>query len=241
MSITRDFTACLQETFLHKRLQPLAAWIPEQTIVTTPCCTEIGATSLIECLELWFKNIPSLMLSIDHVIHCSQSIHFLCTLYALDANELPDPAVRSDCLFLLLFNDSMLSKESLSHIVFYNHLSLSTKALPSQEKLIKQIQALLFHQEMKRRLTRREIECLALYTGCKTLKEVARILKISPRTVETHIMHTMQKLNCFAKNQLFDYVNQSSCVPLLHQLHNQLNANAVLDKTKGKKEESLVS
>lgn len=51
-------------------------------------------------------------------------------------------------------------------------------------------------------LTPREIECVRLLVKCMTVKEVARILNIAPKTVEGYINNIKQKTRCHYKNDL---------------------------------------
>jgi DNA-binding CsgD family transcriptional regulator len=53
-------------------------------------------------------------------------------------------------------------------------------------------------------LTKRERECLFYLLHGKSAKEIARVLKISFKTVEMHTCHIKDKLNCRNKSQLFD-------------------------------------
>ncbi len=49
-----------------------------------------------------------------------------------------------------------------------------------------------------------ENECLIYLAHGMTAKEVAKILKISPRTVESHIQNMKIKLNCYNKSELIN-------------------------------------
>jgi DNA-binding CsgD family transcriptional regulator len=51
-------------------------------------------------------------------------------------------------------------------------------------------------------LTERELECINYLTLGKTAEEVAIILNISKRTVETHILNIKRKTNCFNQFRL---------------------------------------
>lgn len=53
-------------------------------------------------------------------------------------------------------------------------------------------------------LSRREYECLLQLAKAKTVKETARILDISPKTVESHLTNAKNKTNCIFKSQLVD-------------------------------------
>lgn len=51
-------------------------------------------------------------------------------------------------------------------------------------------------------LSKREYGCLQYIARGMTSKESAKIMTISPRTVEVHINNIKEKLNCFRKSQL---------------------------------------
>jgi DNA-binding CsgD family transcriptional regulator len=55
-------------------------------------------------------------------------------------------------------------------------------------------------------LTERESECLKPYLKGQSSKVIANQLKISARTVETHIDHIKTKLNCKSKSDLYDFM-----------------------------------
>jgi DNA-binding CsgD family transcriptional regulator len=57
--------------------------------------------------------------------------------------------------------------------------------------------------------TRREAECMVLLLKGKTINSVARILKLSPRTVEYYIKNMKSKLGCRTKFELVDLVYAS--------------------------------
>lgn len=54
------------------------------------------------------------------------------------------------------------------------------------------------------KLSLREYECLQLIAQGKTLKEVANLLMISPRTVETYVNNMKEKFGCVTKSQLLN-------------------------------------
>ncbi len=53
-------------------------------------------------------------------------------------------------------------------------------------------------------LTKRESECFKFFTKNRTSKEIARLLDISPKTVEIYISNIKQKLGIHYKNQIFE-------------------------------------
>ncbi len=52
--------------------------------------------------------------------------------------------------------------------------------------------------------SRREYESMLWLSRGKTIKEVARILQLSPKTVEGHLAHAKDKTNCTFRSQLLD-------------------------------------
>lgn len=61
-------------------------------------------------------------------------------------------------------------------------------------------------KEFSALLTKRQIECLYLLVKGMTMKEIAYILKLSPRTVEHYIETIKQKLNCHSRSELISKV-----------------------------------
>lgn len=57
--------------------------------------------------------------------------------------------------------------------------------------------------------TRRESECMVLLLKGKTISSVAKLLKLSPRTVEYYIKNMKSKLGCRTKFELIDLVYAS--------------------------------
>ena len=53
-------------------------------------------------------------------------------------------------------------------------------------------------------LSDREFECLKLLSSAKSIKSIARKLKLSPRTVESYLINTKNKLNCQTTNEMLD-------------------------------------
>jgi DNA-binding CsgD family transcriptional regulator len=56
------------------------------------------------------------------------------------------------------------------------------------------------------KLSSRELECIFLYHKGKTAKETARALNISQRTVETYFENIKNKLNCYSKDQVVNFL-----------------------------------
>lgn len=63
-------------------------------------------------------------------------------------------------------------------------------------------------------LTKREREVLPLLADGKTVAEVARILVLSPHTVQTHRDHIMEKLNLHGRSDLLKYAIRKGIIEL---------------------------
>lgn len=57
-------------------------------------------------------------------------------------------------------------------------------------------------------LSKREWECATLILAGKTSKEIARVLKLSHRTIEDYIYRMKKKLNCKNKSELIFLLTQ---------------------------------
>lgn len=65
---------------------------------------------------------------------------------------------------------------------------------------------MLLNNNAKYRLTNRQNECLCHIIRGRTTKEIAQLLSISPRTVETYLEQIKAELNCYTKSQLINKV-----------------------------------
>lgn len=52
------------------------------------------------------------------------------------------------------------------------------------------------------KLTKRQEDCLSLFTQCKKMKEIGKILNLSEKTVEFYLRKVMEKTQCKTKSQL---------------------------------------
>lgn len=125
----------------------------------------------------YFKNIKALQLFIKH--------------FRQAANELIERASeKRNLLQILPHNLDLLIKPKQS--------------ANTEELLLHHLQELCFANSEKSILSNRERECLFYLLRCRTAKEIAQILNISFKTVEMHISHIKEKLNCQTKSKIFD-------------------------------------
>lgn len=61
-------------------------------------------------------------------------------------------------------------------------------------------------------ITPREFECTLLLADGKTAKEIARILNISHRTVESYLLHVRKKLDCHSKAEIVEILRRNQLI-----------------------------
>lgn len=122
-----------------------------------------------------------------------------------------------------LFDDKQYPIATLFHGVEINQTNL-TKVFLHIAKLDKrfQIKNNINHRSYyignslkDSNLTNREIECLFYVVRGKTANQIAKILFISKRTVETHIANIKSKLGCVNKSDLIDKAVTDNLINLL--------------------------
>lgn len=97
----------------------------------------------------------------------------------------------------------------LSHLLiradsFFNKVSINSFYEPYQ------INSHLQSNEQKiKKITYREFQCLELLGKGMTMKNIAKKLSCSARTVETHLVHLKDKLGCAYKEDLINFYHKS--------------------------------
>ena len=87
--------------------------------------------------------------------------------------------------------------EALSTLIFCDKIKVA-----HTNHLLKNYR--LDHYDKNLKLTQRETECLFLLIRGKSAKEIARFLKISPRTVEVYIENIKLKMKISSRSQIVD-------------------------------------
>ena len=59
-------------------------------------------------------------------------------------------------------------------------------------------------------LTKREMECLKHLSKGFSVKEIARVEHLSPRTIETHITNVKHKTGCYSKSELVNLFQENA-------------------------------
>lgn len=79
-----------------------------------------------------------------------------------------------------------------------------------KQKFIQATKIKKLHLDSNIILSGRELDCARLLLQGKTASETARELFISSRTVETHLSHIKDKLNCRTKSELISRLSKNS-------------------------------
>ena len=56
------------------------------------------------------------------------------------------------------------------------------------------------------KFTIKEIDVISALINGKSIKSIAALLNLSPKTVETHLRNIKQKLNCSSKETVIDFI-----------------------------------
>lgn len=65
------------------------------------------------------------------------------------------------------------------------------------------------------KFTIKEIDVVSALINGKSIKSIAALLNLSPKTVETHLRNIKQKLNCSSKETVIDFIENSNKYLLL--------------------------
>lgn len=77
--------------------------------------------------------------------------------------------------------------------------------------------------------TRREIDVIACIFSGRSAKKVASILALAPKTVETHTRNVMRKLECYSRENIIDFIEQSGKSLVVRAFYSGLLAQKALE------------
>lgn len=78
-------------------------------------------------------------------------------------------------------------------------------------------------------LTEKQENCLFFLIRGKTIKEIAKIFNVSPRTIESHLAAIKVKLNCISKSDVIEKIINSG---LIYYVPNYIRENNLHDRLK---------
>jgi DNA-binding CsgD family transcriptional regulator len=236
MEFATELKACLLS--LHAKVTPdsITNLMSDQVLVETPMISAVGRKPLIQAFYDYIQHPAYRGYQLDQIIEQEHAIRVIGKIKALSEANKAGAYIETTLLFnhfLLFLFDGPKTVEHLTHVILHTDFYSSPlfqetlpQTHPDHKTLIKeltQIAANQFNQRLtSTHLTLREIQCLSLYIHCKSTKEIAPVLSVSHRTVETHINNILRKLGCVTKSRLFKLAHDEGCIPLLYQLQNSL-------------------
>jgi DNA-binding CsgD family transcriptional regulator len=106
---------------------------------------------------------------------------------------------------------NIIDKHDSSHLIVSRVKKLIYNDVhdKSTEKILQKMQLRSYHLKDGIYLSQRERECLFYLSTGKTMKEIARLIKVSPRTVESYISTIKQKTKNNTKSSLIKLFHES--------------------------------
>lgn len=80
----------------------------------------------------------------------------------------------------------------------------------------------------RKKLSERELECVFYLLRCNTMKQIAKLLEISPRTVESYLEQVKIKLNCTSKNEIIEVCLAEGLLNYIPQKIQTKNISSIL-------------
>lgn len=155
-------------------------------------------TGLSDLDLCWSKEAPSLYINDQKVITEKKNIFFI------ESYKSPN-GVLNNCLSYKAPLYTRLKK--IIGVVGLS-LQINTNALYIGAPTTSSIDKILFFSQSKnlQGLSDRQKECLYYLTKGMTSKQIARVLQLSPRTVEHYIEFIKIKLGCFSRADLIEKI-----------------------------------
>jgi len=126
---------------------------------------------------------------LNHCINNISNLHAFSTYFTSEASELIKEAV-SDPIIQPWVNECYINKPLINFVGSQSKARNNKIQFKYNGKIIY--------------LTNREVQCSGLIIKGKTCKEIAKELKLSPRTVEVYIQNLKDKFSCRSKSMLIE-------------------------------------
>ena len=208
-------------TLVEQRLEIIDELLTNTTQVNTEFGSSVGVEGVKQNYKDWFNIFKNINIDItdvygsksQNVIVCQfkqiamHNGHFkgipptgcritfdTCVMYRFEQHRILDYHVSCDLV-------SILKQIGLRE-------SMDLEAVMTRPLLYRPDQGIVTLQDFSntKKLSVREIECLALYLNSKSAKSIAQCLGVSHRTVEFYLSKAMTKMHCTSKQQLIDQV-----------------------------------
>ncbi|MGA8164699.1 MAG: LuxR C-terminal-related transcriptional regulator [Waddliaceae bacterium] len=213
----------------------------ENFIYRTIVGSRVGKESYHTHGENWKHAFPDWVFTITHITEVKNAVMVECNCKGTHLNLYKDTDKKDNIVSKTRFLNEfqmhqpskittvqsleaiyIFGKSSVEHVWICGDEAFYRKQLrmgqhpgggTASTSLCKNINA-----QIKTPLTKRELECLSLGFYCYTAKDIARMLGISHRTVETHHHQAYQKLGCSHRQQCLDLMSSLNLLPLFREL-----------------------
>lgn len=212
----------LLTTLCDKELEIIDELLVNKTIVNTEFGKSIGTEGVKQNYKDWFQIFPDVKCEIVDTMLTKDAVAFkfvqhatqlgdlmgipatgkkiqidTCAIYRLHQGKIVDYFVSSNLL-------SVLKQLDVKHLNNLPTLSLRSNA---KEVLLNELSNIHDENNKNIKLTLREIECLSLWFNGKSAKQIARILNISFKTVQSYLARASLKFHCRTKSDFLDKIN----------------------------------
>ncbi len=157
----------------------------------------------LHCYATDKKNLDISALCLSNI----QMLFDFVEYFKIKASHILDDAAAKGIFIPSQF--TIEDKKSYTCILNNHKISINNDLISEFKKIVSERKSYLLCNSQKVFLSYREMQCLALSARGKTAKEIALILNISPRTVESYMNQIKGKVGYKYKSQLIDlyYLN----------------------------------
>jgi DNA-binding CsgD family transcriptional regulator len=150
----------------------------------------------------------------DHVNGCTELVCFVLS-YRESKSKLVGLLNNIDLLqkFIIYFKNRAVkileNAEKQKIILPFLEFTLEKASFSFKDEIRRNfLETITPSQIIKNNLTQRELECIRYSAKDMSAKQVAKLLHISPRTVEKHLANAKEKLACSKKGSLIQFLEQ---------------------------------
>ena len=198
-------------------------------LMTSPLSKETEKKGIYQNFAGWTRGFPDLKTYGKEVHLFSNKAVLKWTTGGRQLNpffdmEATDRKVEITGLAIWEFNEDGLVETvnyQLDMIDFMQQLGfhMTPEMYPMQEILKDQYQTLLKlisrFRDKKATLTEKEVLCVSFYILGYTTVKIAELFSNSVRTIQTHISHSMEKLQCSSKQQLTELAHSKNMMHVI--------------------------
>ncbi len=200
-------------------------------VALSPLGVKTGVDNLKQTNITWSQGFPDMVLSNIDIFNAGDAVVAQwkssgTNINSFNGSNPTGKKIEYDGVTIFQFN----GQEVIRYKCIINMLDIYTQLgffleqeTYTNQGLIRRNYSLLL-AEIKRHmpfssLSDRELECTCFFIQGWSAKQIAIHLNCSYRTVQHHMAKTMEKLNCHAKNQIFDLLKSLKVLPLFEDLY----------------------